>query len=60
MNASKNGTPATRVKPASGTGVEKAVPRDVKWSSVRDTQALVSMHRPPKVIKLPSGKVVKQ
>lgn len=52
MSASK---PVTPSKPTHGTGVEKAVPKDVQWGSVRDNHELAAKHRPPRTIKLPSG-----
>ena len=49
---------STLARPAHGTRVEKAVPKGVEWGSVRGNQTLAEKHAPPKVIKLPSGKII--
>lgn len=56
MSASKPATPISAIR----TGVDSHVPKDVKWSSVRENRENSAKHRPPKVVKLPSGHVVKR
>lgn len=56
VSASKPATPISAIR----TGVDSHVPKDVKWSSVRENRENSAKHRPPKVVKLPSGHVVKR
>jgi hypothetical protein len=36
------------------------VPKSAQWPSVRENRENSAKHRPPKVVKLPSGHVVKR
>ena len=56
MIASKPAMPISAIR----TGVDSRVPKDVKWSSVRENREAAAKHKPPKVHKLPSGHVIKR